>query len=147
MERRQGTLLAVGGTLWRVALYRRWDREGHDSHTGREVAQQFCPSADLLVLRNAHTAKSDMRVHVYHHVKIAVCVLENACWKGWGVELLCVILNYRACLLFNSSAEELMPQPKSQPSCIIAPVCHCQRLSKATSDCFSPLYPLFAFYH
>lgn len=58
----------------------------------------------------------------------------------------CVVLNYRACLLFNRSAEELMPQPRSQPSCIIAPVCHCQRLGKATSDCFLPLSPLFAFY-
>lgn len=50
-------------------------------------------------------------------------------------------LNYRVCLLFNRSAEEVMPQSMSQPSCIIAPLCHCQGPGRATSDCF----PLFSF--
>lgn len=54
---------------------------------------------------------------------------------------MCALLNYRVCLLFNRSAEEVMPQSMSQPSCIIAPVCHCQGLGKATSDCFSPSPP------
>lgn len=57
----------------------------------------------------------------------------------------CVVLNYGARLRFNRSAEELQ-SPMSQPSCIIAPVCHCHRLARATSDCSSPLSPLFAFY-
>lgn len=52
------------------------------------------------------------------------------------------VLHYRVCLLFNRSAEEVTPQSMSQPSCIIAPLCHCQRLGRATSDCFSP--PLFS---
>lgn len=114
------------------------------SPAGWEIAQWFWPSADLLVLRDAHTAESDIRVHLYYQIKIVLCVLAGVWWKGWGVALLmCVVLNYRACLLLNRSAESVMPQPMSQPSCIIAPVCHCQRLGKASSDCFSPLSPSF----
>ena len=52
------------------------------------------------------------------------------------------VLHYRVCLLFNRSAEEVTPQSMSQPSCIIAPLCHCQRLGRATSDCFSPPFLL-----
>lgn len=112
------------------------------SPAGCEIAQRFWPSADLLELRDAHTAESDIRVHLYYQVKIVLCVLEDVWWKGWGVDLLMwVVLNYRACLLLNRSAERVMPQPMSQPSCIIAPVCHCQRLGKASSDCFLPLSP------
>lgn len=136
----------ASGCVWyfvKGQAYRRWDHEGNDCiHPHNSFTLPL-----TCLYWNAHTAKLDIRVQVYYHIKIVVCVLENVCWKGWGVDpFMYVVLNYRACLLFNRSAQELMPQPMSQPSCIIAPVCQCQRLGKATSDCCSPLSPFFAFY-
>lgn len=59
----------AGDCVWyfvKGRAYGRWDHEGNDSipPNGWEIVQ-FCPSAGLLVLGTAHTAKSDIRVHVY----------------------------------------------------------------------------------
>lgn len=89
------------------------------------------------------------------HPRTLVLPSQNSALCPWGclVEgmrcglFVCVVLNYRACLLFNRSAERVMPQPMSPPSCIIAPVCHCHRLGKASSDCFSPLSPPHFSFH
>lgn len=115
--------------------------------TGWEIGEQFWPSSDLCCEANDASVCADvltcqsMIICVLEHVwQKDVCLSENVYVCDW----VSALLNYGACLLFNRSAEEVMPQSMSQPSCIIAPLCHCQRLGRATSDCF-PLFPPFSF--
>lgn len=83
-----------------------------------------------------NTSKQDHPVSLnMFGIRGDVCV----CLCAWV--WLSTSVNYRIRLLFNRSAEEVVPQSMSQPSCIIAPVCHRQRLGKATSDCLSPCTP------
>lgn len=114
--------------------------------TGWEIEEQLWPSADLW---NACTGQRRWLVLTCH--SMIICVLEHvwqgdmcSCLYGCVTDWLSALLNYRVCLLFSRSAEEVMPQSMSQPSCIIAPLCHCQGLGTATSDCFS-LFPPFPF--
>lgn len=136
-------MLKVGDGLWGEYF----PLTAPNTPTGWEIEEQLWPSADLLCeaprARQWPTPTS-MCADVLTCHGMIICVLVHVLQGDMCACRASALLNYRVCLLFNRSAEEVMPQSMSQPSCIIAPLCHCQGLSRATSDCF-PTFPPFSF--
>lgn len=147
--------MCIQRELWQAKL-RWWTRDALLSQLLTDPpGERWKTSSDLLLTcKNIHTSqwhkRVPQRVNVSKpdHQRPWTCLTErcvSACLNAW----LSAHWIYRGMFaFFNRSAEEVMPQSMSLPSCIIALLCHCQRLATATSDCFllSLFLSVFFFY-